>query len=105
MVITSVDEPSALPLTYKLEQNYPNPFNASTLISFSLKSEGFAELSIFDLLGRRVKTLQSGVLPAGEHNFIWNGSDENNSVVASGVYFYRLQSADGKLTRRMLMMK
>ncbi len=100
-----VEQDVSMPTTFNLSQNYPNPFNNSTNIGFSLSREGQASLTIYDLLGRKVKQLQSGNLPAGEHQFTWNGTDESGSGVTSGVYFYRLESNDGVITRRMVLLK
>lgn len=99
-----VDNP-ATPTVFSLAQNYPNPFNARTTIYFSLKSDGDATLSVFDILGRKVKVLQSGKLTPGEHAFIWDGSNETGGTVTSGIYFYRLDSAEGSITKRMVMLK
>jgi serine protease len=103
--IVSVKEAGSMPVAFALSQNYPNPFNGSTAIRFSLQADGKATLTIFDILGRKVNTLQSGMLPAGEHAFTWNGTDESGVAVTSGVYFYRLESADGTLVKRMVMLK
>jgi hypothetical protein len=100
-----VDEPAFHPDIFSLTQNYPNPFNASTVIKFSLRHDGETTLSIFDLLGRRVKLLSSGMLVAGNHAFIWNGTDDAGMIVTSGVYFYRLDSAESSQTRRMVLLK
>ena len=94
-----------LPATFELAQNYPNPFNATTSISFSLVRDGQADLSIFDLLGRRIKALSSGRLTAGQHSFIWNGTDHSGIAVTSGIYFYRLDTTEGVLTRKMVLLK
>jgi len=103
--ITSVDDNPSRPLIFGLAQNYPNPFNATTTIRFSLSAAGRVSLSIFDLLGRRINTLQSGLLKAGYHSVAWNGTNEAGDVVSSGIYFYRLESPDGSETRRMLLLK
>ncbi|KAA3616360.1 MAG: T9SS C-terminal target domain-containing protein [Calditrichaeota bacterium] len=86
---TSVDG-TPLPQKYRLRQNYPNPFNGTTRIQFELADESFAEVVIFDLHGRHVKTLTSERLANGEHIANWNGTNEFAQPVASGVYFYRL---------------
>jgi serine protease len=100
-----VDHDVSMPTTFSLAQNYPNPFNNSTTISFSLSHEGQASLTIYDLLGRRIRQMQAGNLSAGEHQFTWNGTDESGASVTSGVYFYRLESSDGVMTRRMVLLK
>ena len=103
--ITSADDPAAVPLKFSLNQNYPNPFNARTLISFTLPSPGETELTVYDLLGRRIRVLQSGYLSAGEHSLVWDGTNQSGAIVSSGVYFYRLESVGGARTMRMLLLK
>ncbi|MFO7895718.1 MAG: M14 family zinc carboxypeptidase [Candidatus Cloacimonadales bacterium] len=88
-------------------QNYPNPFNPTTTISFSIpENSDNTELKIYNVKGQLVKTLLNDQLAAGEHKIVWNGQDENNQSVASGVYFYKL-SSDGKniATNKMMLMK
>jgi photosystem II stability/assembly factor-like uncharacterized protein len=85
--ITSVNKNKSFrPFDITLSQNYPNPFNPITNISFSVTSETFVSLKIYDILGREVSTLVSEKLPAGTYSRQWNASD-----FPSGVYFYRLQ--------------
>jgi hypothetical protein len=104
-LLLDVKETPVTPTVFSLAQNYPNPFNARTTIYFSLKSDGDVTLSVFDILGRKVKVLQANKLSAGEHSLIWDGSNEAGGTVTSGVYFYRLDSSDGSLTKRMVMLK
>jgi hypothetical protein len=104
-IITSADEPTAAPFRFGLVQNYPNPFNATTTISFSLSTPGEVDLSIFDLLGRKIRSLETGLLNAGQYSLVWDGANNDGKVVASGVYFYRLESAEGSRTMRMLLLK
>ncbi|MCH7879359.1 MAG: T9SS type A sorting domain-containing protein, partial [candidate division Zixibacteria bacterium] len=84
----------------QLNQNYPNPFNPSTTIGFSLPARSTATLEIYNVLGQSVERLHSGVLPAGDHKFSWDASK-----FPSGVYFYRLKSALGVQTKKMLLVK
>jgi len=86
--------------------NSPNPFNPVTTIEYFIPSNGIVELSIYNLLGQKVKTLVNESMAKGEHSVVWNGKDDNNSSVASGIYFYRLMS-DGKeeATGKMLLIK
>ena len=99
------DQNNALPTQTELLQNYPNPFNATTNIQFYMASEGEAELSIYDLLGRKVNTLASGTQTAGMHTFNWNGHDSNGRQVSSGMYLYVLKTADNTYSNRMLLLK
>jgi hypothetical protein len=111
-IITTVDKKTGVddgnfqvPGRFTLDQNFPNPFNPETVISFSLDKPGDVTLSVYDILGRTVTTLYHGLLPTGQHQFRWNGTDDNGQGVASGVYFYRLSSDQMSLTRKMALMK
>lgn len=88
-----------------LEQNRPNPFNPSTLISWSLEREGPVTVTVFDLGGRRLRTLEQGVLAPGRHAVAWDGTDENGAHQPSGMYLYRLQADGRSLTRKMMLLK
>ncbi len=90
----------------QLDQNYPNPFNPSTTISFQLKSEVRVSLKIYDVAGRLVTTLVNDkLMNAGIHKEVWNGRDGHGSPVASGVYYYRLQTDAFTATKSMVFMK
>ncbi len=104
-VVTGVDEVPEIPAEFGLSQNYPNPFNARTTIHFTLASPGEVTLSVYDLLGRRIKVLQSGFLNAGAHGIVWDGVNEAGNIVSSGIYFYRLESPEGSRTMRMVLLK
>lgn len=103
---TGVDEKSDnLPGVFELIGNYPNPFNANTVIRFSLANPCDADLSIFDIMGRKLKTLASGAHNTGTYDYTWDGTDDSGNSVSSGIYFYKL-SYDGKTTaKRMVMIK
>lgn len=102
-----VDTDDIVILTPQLFDNYPNPFNPTTIISFSLTSEGSenTELAIYNLKGQVVKQLLNQKLSAGNHSCIWNGKDDNGKQVASGVYFYKLRSGSYTNTKKMLLLK
>jgi len=88
-----------------LAQNYPNPFNPSTTISFDLPQAGHAELSVYDVAGRRVATIHSGSLGAGNHDVTWNGRNDDGFTVASGQYRYVLRTPQGQVSRGMTLLK
>ena len=103
---TAVEEDaSALPSTFALEQNYPNPFNSGTVIRFDLPSAGEMELAVFNLVGQNVATLVEGAREAGLHTVRWDGRNEGGHSLASGVYFYQLQSGDQVETRKLLLLR
>ncbi len=101
----SFSENDQLPDNFNLFQNFPNPFNPSTTIGFSLKSSQKVNLSVYNILGKKVINLIEEKLPAGYHSFEWNGVDFNNNPVASGIYFYRLSVEDNSFTRKMILLK
>jgi len=94
-----------LPWTFELSQNYPNPFNPSTRIAFTIPKAGGVELAVFDILGRKVKTLVNEERHAGQHFVTWNGTDDRGVGVASGVYFCKLNSAGMEKVQKMMLMK
>jgi hypothetical protein len=83
-----------LPKDYLLFQNYPNPFNQSTKIEFALSHSGLVSLNIYDILGRKVKTLVSENLSSGYKSVLWDGKDDFGNEVSSGIYFYQLKIGD-----------
>ena len=95
----------AVPEEYNLTQNYPNPFNPSTTISFSIPSEGFVQVNVYDITGRLITGLVNGNLSAGYHDVIWDGTDMFGSNVSAGLYIYSLQAEGVSLTRKMVLMK
>lgn len=105
-VVTSVQDLSGPgPEDYVLFQNYPNPFNPETQIRFVLRESGSVSLKIYDLSGREVVTLVNEVLPLGEHKITWDGRDQSNKLVASGIYFYRLQINEFSAVRKMVFIR
>ncbi len=103
------DEEVISPNTCSLEQNYPNPFNPTTTITFFAAEDAEnTELVIYNLKGQKVKQLLSksaGRLSAGKHSVVWDGKDDNNKPVSSGIYFYKLKSRNYEKTKKMLLMK
>ncbi|MBL8007396.1 MAG: T9SS type A sorting domain-containing protein, partial [Ignavibacteria bacterium] len=87
-----------VPDKFELMQNYPNPFNPSTTISFSVPALSDVSLKIYDALGREVRTLVDERLSSGKYNITWNASD-----MSSGTYFYKLQSGNAMLTKKLML--
>ncbi len=87
-------------------ENFPNPFNPNTLIRYGFEPPGgHTTLAIYDVHGRRVRTLVNEYQPAGVHTVVWDGRDNAGMKVASGVYFYRLTAPGVEETRRMVLLK
>lgn len=95
-----------LSVALQLGDNYPNPFNPETTIPVNMKRDGNARLEIYNAAGHRIRTLHSGHLSQGRHQFSWNGRDDQSSQVSSGVYFSRLTDSSGQsASRRMVLVK
>ncbi len=97
------DQLAALPSQIELKPNYPNPFNPSTTIAYTLPRGKVVALTVYDVLGRIVRTLESGYRAAGDHTAEWDGRDRSGNEVASGIYFYRLVAGDYTTTRKMVL--
>lgn len=91
--------------SFALLQNYPNPFNPSTTIAFRTSDFGSIDLSVYNSLGQKVRTLVREDRAAGEYRVQWDGRDNFGRLAASGVYFYRLVTPEGVLTKRMMLTK
>ena len=103
---TAIDDEIAVPKTYALLQNYPNPFNPTTTIPFTLAKSGKVTLSIYNVLGQKVRTLLNNeISSAGTHVVKWDGLDNTGSRAASGVYFYKIQSGTFSAVQKMILMK
>lgn len=88
-----------------LSQNYPNPFNPLTTIDFSLETRGHVDLRIYDVSGRLVKTLVKDVREAGRNQAVWDGRNNAGKAVASGIYFYRMDTERFSETRKMILLR
>ena len=91
------------PLT--LRGNYPNPFNAGTSIEFDLYSWGRVDLSIYNITGQKVRSLDLGKMESGRHSVPWSGVDDRGKRVSSGPYFYRIKNEGRMENGRMMMVK
>ncbi len=98
----TVDE---IPHINILSQNYPNPFNPETSIAFTTKEAGNVTIDIYNLKGQKIKTLLNERRNAGQHSLVWNGKDDNNKEVATGLYFYRMKCGTFSSTKKMILMK
>ena len=94
-----------IPLSFALHQNYPNPFNPLTSIQYDLPSTGMVDISVYNMIGRKVKTLVNGIQNPGFKTVQWNAKNEMNSPVSAGLYFYTIQTDGFKETKRMLLLK
>ncbi len=94
-----------LPETAELEQNYPNPFNPSTTIRYSVPVKSFTSIAVYNILGQKVRTLFHDLRDPGTYEVEWNGRNESNLPVASGLYLCRFESSGKVVSRKMLFLK
>jgi len=105
LTVSGVSAVIELPGVVTLLGNHPNPFNPSTSIRFSLPTQQNVDLRVYSARGRLVRSLLHGVQPAGLHHAAWGGRDDRGQSVASGVYFYRLETDEGNFTGKMVLTK
>ncbi|MBN2410240.1 right-handed parallel beta-helix repeat-containing protein [candidate division KSB1 bacterium] len=93
-----------IPTTFAM-QNYPNPFNPATTIHFDIPERSQVKLDIFNIAGQKIISLVDRYYSAGAYSIAWNGTDQYNRFVGSGVYLYRLSTENSVLTKKMLLVK
>ncbi len=93
------------PAKSRLFQNIPNPFNPDTRIKYDLATPGLVDLSIFNIKGQKIRTLVSEDQNSGNYEYIWDGKNDNQKTVSSGIYFYRLKTEDLNASQRMVLLK
>jgi hypothetical protein len=98
-------ESEGVPVEFALHENYPNPFNPSTTLRFDLPNVSDITLTIYNMLGQKVKTFNMLSTPAGYHSVKWNATNDYGDPVGAGVYLYQLQSKDFVKTRKMVLLK
>jgi hypothetical protein len=105
-LITGVAENTAdIPTEFSLKQNYPNPFNPTTVISYRLPAFSSVKLTVYNVLGHRIKTLVNSFQNAGEHSLVWDATDERNNPISSGIYFYKFETNDHILQKKMILLR
>jgi hypothetical protein len=104
-VVLDGDSLLTRPTAFILAQNYPNPFNLKTNINYILSVASGTKLTIYDLLGKRVKTLVDEYQMPGYKSFDWDATDDKGNIVSSGIYFYQLQAEGSTQTKKMLLLK
>ncbi len=95
----------AAPQTFALAQNYPNPFNPETAIQFAVPEAASVQVTIYNALGRAVRTLVNGEFAPGTHSVTWDGRDDNGQQAASGLYLYTVKAGKFVQTRKMIMLQ
>jgi flagellar hook assembly protein FlgD len=94
-----------MPDQFQLFQNYPNPFNPTTTIRYSVPRLSDVKITIFNILGQKVRSYHLTQQSAGTYNLNWDGRNENNQTVASGMYIYRMKASEFTMVRKMLLIR
>jgi len=105
LLVLSNDEEPSIPESFTLEQNYPNPFNPTTTIQYSLPGAEQVKLTVFDIRGQEVITLQDDVKPPGNYEVQWNGNDATGNPVSTGIYFCRIVAGEYSQTIKMTYLR
>ena len=94
-----------IPLQYSLYQNYPNPFNPTTQIKYDLPEDAMVSITIYDLMGRSIKSLVNSQQTAGYRSIQWNATNIFGETVSAGMYFYSIQAGDFRQVKKMVFLK
>ena len=94
-----------IPEVFALHQNYPNPFNPITTLRYDLPEQATVNIIIYDMLGRRVKTVVNTTQEAGFKSVIWDATNSQGKPVSAGLYLYQIQAGGFVQTRKMVLLK
>jgi hypothetical protein len=100
-----IDSQQLLPDKFTLDQNYPNPFNPITTLRYELPENGLVNITIYDMVGRQVKTLVNQRQDAGYRSIIWDATNDNGKPVSAGIYLYQIQAGGNMQTKKMVLLK
>ena len=104
-VTTDIKDTDQYPNTYAVSQNYPNPFNPSTTIKFQIPKSTNVRLTIYNLLGKKIRTLVNDEMGAGHYEAVWNGQNDAGVNVGSGIYIYKFEAQEFTKVRKMMFLK
>ena len=104
---TSLDiiQTSLIPVKFTLHQNYPNPFNPTTEIRYDLPSNEYVSINIYDVMGRKIKSLISINQEAGYRSITWDATNDLGQSVSAGMYIYTIQAGEFRQTKKMVLLK
>ena len=94
-----------VPAGFSLEYPYPNPFNPNTTIEFNLPKDSWVNLTIYDVMGRKIKTLVNSDKVSGNYSATWYATNDDGEIVSTGVYSYRLRVGDNSVTGSLVFLK
>ena len=103
--LSQIQNEAAMPNSYSLLQNYPNPFNPVTKLRYELPENSHVNITIYDMLGRAVKTMVNQHQNAGHRSIIWDGTNDYGNTVSTGIYLYQIQAGAYTRTKKMVFLK
>ena len=96
---------NALPEIFTLHQNYPNPFNPATNLDYEIPEDAMVNITVFDMMGKVVRTLVNGQQSAGYKTLQWNATSNSGQPISAGLYIYTIQAGEFSQTRKMILLK
>ena len=105
LVNVSIENENFIPDEISFLPNYPNPFNPTTTISYSIPDDNLVKIRIINILGRQIKTLSNQYQTAGAHSIIWDGKNEHDKKMSSGIYFVLLEVGEERLSQKIMLAK
>jgi hypothetical protein len=103
--VLSSSEQVTVPTVFALEQNYPNPFNPSTQIRYAIPEQSMVTIGVYDMMGRKVRTLIQGNISAGYHTTVWNATTDKGLPVGAGMYIYTIRAGAYHQMKKMVLLK
>jgi flagellar hook assembly protein FlgD len=94
-----------IPDVFAMHQNYPNPFNPVTQIRYDLPEDSYVSITIYDIMGRNIKSLVNTDQTAGYRSIRWNATNDLGEPVSAGMYIYMIQAGEFRQTRKMVLLK
>ena len=100
-----ISNSEGIPTHYRLHQNYPNPFNPTTTLSYELPKDAFVNITVYDIMGKKIKTLVNGLQTIGYKTIKWDATNDQDYPVSAGLYLYTIHADDFRYTRKMAVLK
>ena len=96
---------NSIPEVFALHQNYPNPFNPTTQIRYDLPEDALVNITIYDIMGRSIRSLVNSQQTAGYRSVQWNATNDTGEGVSAGMYIYMIQAGEFRQTKKMVLLK
>jgi hypothetical protein len=103
--VVSAESGQFLPEVFSLHQNYPNPFNPLTTLRYDLPEDALVNITIYDMMGRQIRTLVNNQQNAGFKSISWNGTNDKGASVSAGLYLYMIKAGKFRQTKKMVLLK